>query len=289
MASQNLGSRGTAESEPVFCEWRWRYSAPSLAIWVMLGALLIVPRSNRNWQAWLILAPLALVLAPWMALSAVLSAPSSTVDGMAFFTTALAMAWVAVWLIGHWLGRIRRSMAFLAASGVMLLTGAMAYLGYYGVTSPGEWAPALILHAAFSLALLSAMSLSGYCCRSNYRPWRFMLFLMLWIVPAVAAGLSVFAIAQVAITGELIMLVLLLPMVIVGSLFAGGLLYLMNLPFMLLAFANSGYGDRFQSAFRLQEVGSSPFAPTALSASPFGAPSPEPLPERVLQSPASSE
>jgi hypothetical protein len=91
VATQELGSLGRAEGTPVLLEWQWYYNVPGLPVWIVLLLVVVVPRHNRHWQAWLILV-LPLLAAAFSLLIETLI-PESDVFGQ--FVTALAIAWAS--------------------------------------------------------------------------------------------------------------------------------------------------------------------------------------------------
>ena len=268
VVSHELGDWGTGERVFVFVDWRWYHGVPSLTLWMLIGFLLVAPKKNRHWQAWLILIPLVLLvalrLASWQAIAMLPDVPSFAAELLFFPFTSLAMAWIIVWLIGHWLSRLHGIAALLLALAVMLAAGGASYVGHFGTAHRtllhDPDAPSMVvLYAIYAICvavLLLAMTLSAYCCRKKYRPRRFMLWLLVWTILASMAGACVFA--CIAATGLLALLdVWKVPMampvasLIDGSI-VGGILYLINLPVMVLAFSCPCYRDRFHETFRLQ-------------------------------------
>ena len=283
VAAENRGSLDTIVSSPAIIHWKSHYSWPSLPLGILLAALLILPARNRRWQAWLILVPLALVATPLQALNVLLPAPSATVDSIAFFLTTLGTALAVVWLVGPWLSRRHPAAALLLGTTVMMATGALSCVSFYGMPFAGEMTPPLALHAVCVLCLLLAMTLTARSCRKDYRPGRFLLLLMMWMVPSVAAAACVFIAPMVVIAGDPSMMLLFLLGMVVYSLIGSVMMYLVNLPFMLLAFYCPFYRQRFQDAFRLQEQGNSPFAPVVQPAGSICVETPEPLPAQIVE------
>jgi hypothetical protein len=230
-----------------------------------VAALLILPERNRNWQAWLILVPAAVVAAPWQALSGLLPVASSEIDAIAFFFTSLATTWAILWLMADWFQKLHGATALGLAAIVLLATGVLGSLSFFGDVEAEAWVPMIGLHAGSAMALLAAMALSGRSCGGEYQAGPFLLWTMVWIVPSVGLGLCVFACVMVAVLGMggAEMLLFAVPMVIGGSIFGSVVLYLMNLPFLLLAFLCPLYRGRLQGAFRVREPGNSPLVPVA--------------------------
>jgi hypothetical protein len=257
VASQNLGSPGTVTSEPVVCPWQWYYHFPSLALWGGILSLLVVPKANRDRRAWLILGPLLLVILLWPMSATLLSLPPSVAEGFGFVVVTGALAWSAVWLLGDWLARRQRFVAFLAALGVILALGALSYGCQFGF-EPGEDLVLLAAYGCSGLFLLLAMLRSRGSGRGEYRPGAFLgrLLAALGLLPVVAilVWIGAMAIASDAprdaslLSPDAIRAVIMIAAVALGWAI---LIYLFNLPFMLLAFNSPFYRERFQKLFRL--------------------------------------
>ena len=61
MTSVEIPGQGTRVSQPIFVQGHWYNYLRSLPIWALIVFLLVVPKENRNRQAWLILIPLVLL------------------------------------------------------------------------------------------------------------------------------------------------------------------------------------------------------------------------------------
>ncbi len=69
VAAQKIAGVGTCASDPVVIDWHWYYGAATEAPWALIALLLVVPKANRNRQAWLILIPLVAALLLWRGLA----------------------------------------------------------------------------------------------------------------------------------------------------------------------------------------------------------------------------
>jgi hypothetical protein len=252
-----------SEIEPALLEWHWYYHLPDFAGWALILALLVLVKDNRNWQAWIILIPFALlseVLWPWV--ESLFSLGSLSREHVAAAFQSLIVAWTALWLLGPWLARCRPTFAVILALGLtaMLGMGAQRALrGYwpFGLT--------LVEDLVASLPLVLAFVLSGLCCRRRYTPWKFSLWLLFWLPAAVLTGVACEVAGIFAQQPErLSTLPAMLPRLAIAALSLAGPLYLFNLPYMLLAAKCPLYRDRFCKVLRL---------PTALP--PLVTPPPE--------------
>jgi len=255
-----VGNVGPGKAPPVFCEWRWYYHLPSLSLWGLVALALVVPKENRKPQAWLILIPLFLVMALWQMPVRLLSLPPSAANPLGFMVNSVAMAWTVVWLLGHRLGSRHRVAAFFWMLGVMLVIGLWAYVGEYGTRLTSEMLM-LIPYGVCALGLLSSMALARLFCRKTDRPGPFMGWLFLWMGLVSTAGMLLFAVVMTIAAFNIFMLLMVLISAAIAGLFLTVILYLGNLPFMLLAFKNPFYRERFQCTFGLEpKSGQSPFA-----------------------------
>jgi hypothetical protein len=256
--SQELGKAGMREGPPTVFAWRWYYHLVSLAFWalVVLPALLV--KENRRWQAWTILIPLGLIVVICQMLAG-LGSQAATAEGLQTFFVTLATAWAAVWLLGFWFASRHGRLRLAAAVTVMLAVGLLSYVCDSGVLKLESLAPLSVPYVGFALALMLPMSLSGWCCRRVYSPRRFMLWLLLWM-PVLLAGVMLLFVGGLTLVmgvtagpaGAFTHILIMVPvMALMGGIY-GVLLYLMNLPFMLLAFRNSFYRERFCKVFGLQ-------------------------------------
>jgi hypothetical protein len=147
--------------------------------------------------------------------------------------------------------------AFPLVLAVMAAVAAMCYAGHFGLVASDELLPWSFLYGICAVSLTSAMALSGFSCRRLYTYPRFMLWLVFWL------GLSVFVL-DLAVFGTAVAIaesiepgflaVVLIQMAIM-TVVLGGILYLVNLPFTLLAFITSHYRNRFQKVLRLEHTG----------------------------------
>jgi hypothetical protein len=105
------------------------------------------------------------------------------------------------------------------------------------------------------------MTHTGYFCRKKYSPRRFLVWLAAWNVAAALGVLTVTFVVFVVMgfigpghqmsVGDLLKPVIIIA---VGSAALAGILYLLNLPFLILAFKDPFYGDRFERMFHLKKA-----------------------------------
>ncbi len=245
MASQDIGKLGPSDGQPILFNWRWYYSFPDLPMWALIFALLVAPKSNRAKQAWFILIPLLLLVGVWQLPAMSIFMNPSGAEGFGFLVGSGAFGWSVILLIRHWLGNINRFFTFFLFVGVMLAAFALSYLCQF---NDAENAGAMsILYAAFTTVVVLAMSISGFMCRKKYAPWRFLIWLLIWMgvlsTVLMLAYVILLTTLEKAFSGE--DLIILIPVAAI----LGSMLYALNLPFLILAFNSPFYRERFVKVF----------------------------------------
>lgn len=260
VASHDLGAAGVRTSTPVVFAWHWYYHLSSLGFWALALVPLVLVRENRQLPAWTILLPLvAILLLSRMTAALFMLGPAAT-ERFGSFVGTLATAWTIVWLLGPWFARMRGWLAFCGAATVMVGIGVVSYLGDFGLVHDSGWMPRAILYSIAAFGLLASMALSGLLCRRIYSLGRFMSRLFAWMLLAVVSPLLVtLTIAFLANLEEgrgglgIAFLAVLVPTYLMIGGIASAVLYLFNLPFMLVAMRSPFYRQRFCQVFRLPE------------------------------------
>ena len=280
MASESLGELGPMESQPALVQWQWYYNVPALALWGLIFLLLVVPKANRCRQAWLILIPLGLVLLVWQMPVRLIGTRSESAERFGFLVVSGAMAWSVVWLLGHWVGTGSRVLTFSLALAVMLVMGTVSHVSHFGIEDSGDLAPLLISYGLCVLFLLLAMMLASFSCRHDYYPARFLRWLAVWLGAVLVALGLVWTVLALSLgpkpRPEDVVQILAIMAVVPAVL--GGTLYLINLPFLILAFKSPFYRERFLKTFCLEKSASlggeteAPFDDVPFSAEPTAKP-----------------
>ncbi len=268
VASHNLGEVGAKEAKPTVVQWRWFDGKPTLPLWIGLLVLLVVPKENHKWQAWLILVVPLLACALRLFYLIPSWGASAGFDLMLQFIVTFAIAWAAVWLLAPYLSKGSRPRALALALAVMVAVGTVGYLAYFGFSSASDTlVSAVCFWTGGCLALLLALGLSGACCRGRFHPGLIAVWLMLWLPLFTAIGMVVTVLSTLGVAGVLgpaILLQVVLS-VMFGSLFMSGALYALNLPVLLLAGLTDCYGERlramvYREPAESEPIGQSPFA-----------------------------
>jgi len=229
-----------------------------LAIWLILVLVLALVKANRNPRAWLILIPLLAINLLWTVLKKItpLQSPQLAVFEQLFVSLTIGIS--VVLLFGHKIGNRNRFVTFLLAAVLMAAVGIAGALSYSGLAfSPQVFAFAIAFAVIASIMLL-AFVFAGCCCRKRYSNLRFMLWLALsTVVVCMVILLGYFVIAMTIMStmgGMSNMWIRMLLQISVMGLVLGGCLYVILLPFMILAFKSGFYRERFFACFRLPSM-----------------------------------
>ncbi len=179
-----------------------------------------------------------------------------------------AMAWTAVWLLGHWLGGRYSIVRFFSILAVMVGVGA---LGLFCAGEGDDGSMPLVIFATYYgvvvVGLVAGMMLAGRFCRKRFSGLRFGSWLLLWIeVVTVALPMLIF-LGYVAISqdpwpraaGGLIAIPVMMAML-------AGIVYAFNLPFLIVGTCSTFYRRRLEGMFRgspkpdVPATATSPFA-----------------------------
>jgi hypothetical protein len=254
VASQDVGQLGPRDGAPVVVAWRWHYVIPDWPLWALLALLLVAPRANRRRQAWLILVPLGLVLIVWRMPATLLSMSDGVTESLGFLVVTGVMGWSMVWLLVPWLALRNRFLAFLSLSAVMLAVG---LLSFYCNFADADGLPLFVVYCLCVLIALLAMMITSLFCRKRCSLGRFLGWLIVWNVAATMGLMLVYG-ALMALAAILMadwrILVHVAMIMVFTALLVAGVLYALNLPFLILAFKSPFYGDRLERIFRVERA-----------------------------------
>ena len=161
-----------------------------------------------------------------------------------------------VWLLGHRLKSRYRTVTFFFMLGLMLAIGLLSYycrLGFEGINS---LFPMADLYSPCVLVLLLGTIFTARFCRKRCTLRRFLGWLPAWTgVVAFVVFLTYPAMLALAMFGSSVkgLLPSVMPVLTMGMIL-GGMVYLLNLPFLILAFKNPFYRQRFEALFGIEVV-----------------------------------
>jgi hypothetical protein len=253
----DIGELGPKEGTTVAYNWKWYYGIPASALWVILVPAIVLVKANRNPRVLLILVPLLILNLLWSVFKRTLGFGSSDTEMFTMLFHSLVMGITAVWLLAHKLSNRNRFVTFLLALVVMAVAGLTGTTSYGMTEFSSETALISILLAVWASAVIVLFALTGWCCRKRYSGLRFMLWLPVWsVATGIASTLSYFGIGLIimSIAGNSIPSYLMLLQVFAVGLVFGLCLYVINLPYMILAFCSPFFRERFYACLRLRSM-----------------------------------
>jgi len=252
-SSYDIGSLGIKEGTATIYSWKWYHSVPALALWIILALAILLVRGNRDPRVLLIFIPIFLVHLLWSQFQSILGAPSDVLAVFSALIDALAIGMAVLLLLAYKLGNRNRFVSFLLALIVLVAATIVAIVSYQAWSS-GMAFEICVIQALGIVTMLLVFVLAGWCCRKRYGPWRFMLWLALWtIVISLVAIITYFLISE-GPSDPLEELIRQLPQVLLVALIFAFCIYVLNLPFMILAFVTPFFSERFYAYFHLKSM-----------------------------------
>ena len=250
-SSYDIGSLGIKEGTATIYPWKWYYSAPALGLWIVLALTILLVRDNRDPRILLIFIPIILVRLLWSRFIPVLGIPSSIQAVFGVLVDALVVGLAMLWLLAYKLGNRNRFVSVLLAMIVLVAAYIVAIVSYQAWSS-GVPFQIFVNQALGIVTILLVFVLAGCCCRKRYGPWRFMLWLAFWVIVISLVEMIIFFLISERPSGE--EFVRHIREVLIGSLIFAICIYILNLPFMILAFASPFFRGRFYAYFHLKSM-----------------------------------
>ena len=235
--------------ETTIYDWKWYYTAQGLAVWLVLIPALLLPRSNRDLRALLIVVPLMVVnqlAMPVVRAAGMISMRAVQLDTL---VQSMAVGTAVLWLTADSIKRYRGRIRFLFSLGTVWLVAGLGTLSCFSEVS-GDLVLSLELIAVLALALLAAMVITRTICDQRCRPVDFMVWLAACTL--VAAMLAVLGLYVAESDPSWASLWQALPRTLTMGLILGLGVYLVNLPFMILGFANPFFRERLCGCLSLK-------------------------------------
>jgi hypothetical protein len=232
------------EGSPTPFHWRWYYHLPTLPLWGLILVLLVVPKANRNRQAWLILIPLVLVLLVCRMPARLLSMPDEVTEVFGFIITSLAMAWSMVWLLGH---RVAFGNRCATAVAILVVMAPVGPLSWYSQSDHSGTAIGVIIWYEVSvLIFVAGMIFAARRCRNRFSAGRFYAWSFVGHYGATIACLVAMGILVTNLGPNLWDW---LEQIAMATVVIGTVVVLINLPFLILAIKSPFYRQRFEKMF----------------------------------------
>ena len=250
-SSEDIGNLGIKEGTATIYPWKWYYSAPALGIWIFLALSILLFRDNRDPRILLIFIPIFLVRLLWSWFLPILGVPSPILVVFGMLVDALVIGIAVLWLSAYKLGNRNRFISVLLALIELVAATIIALVSYQAWLSGLDF-EILVIQAMGIVTMLLIFVLAGWRCRKRYGPWRFMLWLAFWTMVISLVGMITFFIISVESSAE--ELIRRMPEVLVAGLIFALCIYMLNLPFMVLAYASTFYRKRFYAYFHLKSM-----------------------------------
>jgi hypothetical protein len=215
----------------------------------LLASLVVLPKANRRWQAWLIFLPPIAIALGWQMFARLVGFRTSDAESVGLVFVSCAAGWAAFWLLGDRLAQCHGIVRFIAAAFLMTAFGSIGALAS-GLDDSEELLAISIAAGVFGSAVAFGTMLTGRTCRNPRGRGRFMVVLLAWTGLVVTLSLSCYL-----FVGSIVLglpgpgLAEALSALAGASAIVTGIAYLVNLPFLLLAFNSPFYADRFRALF----------------------------------------
>jgi len=255
--SAELGQLGPQQGEAASFDWKWYYSAAGWVIWLVLILAFIAPKANHDIQVLFILIPLVVVNLLWRLFMRYANMNSTDELEFTLIFNSMAVAVAVLWLIANYFIKFGGTVRFLLSLGIVMIIAGLGTL-FYSTEFSSEMALILALLIFMALAMLAAITLSRRLCSGKYRPVRFMLWLALWmLLVSLISTLGFSIVVSIIISSGQGLSELTLMSALAGLIF-GLCLYVLNLPFFILGFANPFFRKRFCVCLGLKAMPESP-------------------------------
>lgn len=241
VASAHLGEFGPTDGKPVLYRFSPLYHVQGLIPWLLLPLAFVALKENRTAQAVWILVPIALLVAVYWAVMAVLKLSSGDAVQMNMLFMVMVVGFSLVWLLGERIGNRNRFIAFLLAT--------LVWFGCLGVNLLGVGVGKTMIAAASMAAILIppivlAFVVAALVCTKRFGRFRFIASMAGTLFASLLAVLSavmlIFSMPAGRSLSDRLVEVLLASFVISLVCFVG------LLPFVVLLLVNSLWRRRLE-------------------------------------------
>jgi hypothetical protein len=252
----DIDDLGARESSAVTYTWSFVNNISGLVVWLVLGGVFVLFRENRSRKALLVLVPLLVVNVLWLGIKKAIGMPSSTAAQFDVMFNAFTVGVTIVWLVSHKFAGLNRFVIFLLALIVLDLSYVLNIFSFSGFAFDDETVMLTAFFCVAATTTLFGFVLTGWRCRIRYTALRFMLWQAVWCIAVCVMATFIYVVIAFVIMGQSTSLdaSFFVQILLVGPIFSG-ILYVLLLPFMILAFKNSLFRERFYGCFRLKGMG----------------------------------
>jgi len=223
-------------------------------LWLTLILAFVLPKSNRNPRALLIIAPVVVANLFYLLLKTISGMPSSVVQQYDMLFHSISISIAVMWLIAHKLGNRNHFLTFLRALALMTVIGLVGAISYFGLNFSQQTIDTLIMIIMSAFVILLGFVLASWRCRIHYSNLRFVLYLALWTVVVCLVSMFVVFLAVAIIRQITFSISVLLIMVPIVGLILGACLYVIVFPFMILVIYSPFFQERFYACLQLKSM-----------------------------------
>jgi len=253
VASLDIGGLAARESLAVTYTWNFVNNISGLVVWLVLPGVFVLFRENRNRKALMVLVPLFVVNVLWLGIKKATGMPSSSAAQFDVMFNAFTVGVTIVWLVSHKFVGLNRFVIFLLALIVLDLTYVLNIFSFSGFAFDDETIMLTAFFCVAATATVFGFVLTGWRCRRRYTALRFMLWLAVWCIAVCVMAMFIYvAIAFVIMSQSTPSGASFFVQILLVGLIFGGIVYVLLLPFMIMAFKNSLFRERFYGCFRLE-------------------------------------
>ncbi len=250
--SANVESLGSQENEEVIYDWKYYYSVIGYLPWLSIILAIGILKDNRKSETIYILIPLLILNFFWMLFKKLFGMNSSNEVEFDVIFYSLLIGISLLWLISHKLSKLSGTKKFVLSLIVMslvLLAGIFTSLSPFSKTA-GQIS---LLTVLVMITLLAGLVCAGKFCKRKYNPIAFTLWLVICMPVLSIISMFVFFVIGSAVTNSDMRAQVLIEVAVAGFII-GLLLFVTNLPFLILGFAIPFYRERLCGYLGLKNV-----------------------------------
>jgi hypothetical protein len=229
----------------------------ALGLWIILAIAILLVRENRDPRVLLIFIPIYLVRLSWSRFEPILDAPSDIMAVLKVMMDALVIGIALLWLLAYKFGNRNRFVSLLLVLVVLAGLTVVAVVSYQVWDSFMDY-ELVTLQSLWIATFLLIFVLSGWRCRKQYGPWRFMLWLAFWTIAISLVVIIAFFLIAEGPSEPIGQIIRQMPRVLLVAVIFAFCIYMLNLPFMILAFVSPFFRARFYAYFHLKSMPTGP-------------------------------
>lgn len=203
----------------------------------------------------MILIPLIAANLFWIAIKHFTAMPSMSIALFDVLVNAFTVGLAVVWLYSYKFAGSNRFVVLVQILIIMMLTFAVAMVGFKGVSFDSEVIQMAILFAISVIGVLLSFVMAALNCSRSYGGVKFSFWLGIWCVALGCLSMVVLFFVSVLVAsaqgGHIDIASQLLEVALMGLVF-GGALFVLVLPYMILALNSDLFRQRFYGCFRLK-------------------------------------